>query len=120
MILNLTSTSKTIDVPFINFDESKQYFIEVISLGAHFSPTTKNTFLHITCNAIEVCYGLPYSIKIDGVCKNRTCHNFLSQRSDLRFRINTYNWRNTKFVIHLSDPKITIENFWIQIRITRE
>ena len=94
--------------------------MEIINLGAQFTPTRTSAFIHVDCNAIDACYGLPYTIVMDGVCVGRECHNFVTQRSVLRFRINTYNWRNTKFEIHFSDPNITIKNFWIQVTITRE
>ena len=120
MILNLISNNSTIDAPFINFEAHTQYFLEIENIGAFFNLTTKNTFIDITCNAIDACYGLPYTVIMDGVCTGRSCYvSFMSQRSNLRFRLNTYNWRNTKFHIHFNDPKINVENFWLQIKITK-
>jgi len=120
MILNLFSKTSVIDVPFINFEPQKQYYLRINTLGAQFTKTRTPVFINIDCNAIDACYGLPYTIIMDGVCVGRECLTFISQRSDLRFRINTYNWRNTKFEIHFSDPNIKITNFWTQVQITSE
>ena len=120
MILNLISETGEIEAPFINFCSNHQYYMEVVSFGAHFTKTWMNSFVQIDCNAVETCYGLPNTIVMDGVCRGRSCHYFNSQRSILRFKLNTFNWRNTRFEIKFSDPSVTTEYFWLQLKIDRE